>query len=42
VIDARMKTVDARISRSPLLSESLGVHKIQISSGTAAIRVSVM
>src|SRR5277367_5578870 len=43
VIEARMKTADASISRSPVFSPAKrGVHKIQMSSGMAAMRVSVM
>lgn len=37
-----MKTVEARSSRSPLASESRGVQSSQMSSGIAAMRVSVI
>jgi len=38
-----MKTVEARISLSPVCSlEKRGLQRIQMSSGIAAIRVSVM
>jgi hypothetical protein len=43
VIDARMKTAEANISRSPVLSpENRGVQRIHMRSGIAAMRVSVM
>jgi hypothetical protein len=43
VIDARMNTADASISRSPVFSPAKrGVQRIQIRSGIAAMRVSVM
>src|SRR5580704_17760750 len=43
VIEARMKMAEARISRSPVCSaEKRGVQRIQIRSGIAAMRVSVM
>jgi hypothetical protein len=43
VIEARMKTAEARTSLSPVCSlEKRGVQRIQMSSGIAAMRVSVM
>src|SRR6202051_3825898 len=43
VIEARMKTTDARISLSPVRSPAKrGVQRIQMRSGIAAMRVSVM
>ena len=43
VIEATMNTADAKTSRSPVCSPAKrGVQRIQISSGIAAIRVSVM
>lgn len=43
VMEARMNTAEARISRSPVRSVAKrGVQSIQIRSGIAAMRVSVM
>jgi hypothetical protein len=43
VIEARIKTADARISRSPVRSfANRGVQRIHIRRGMAAMRVSVI